>query len=71
MNANSDIGGFASFDNITSKMIDDLKAMLKQGSKVSMAAAAFSIYAFEALQKELQKIDELRFIFTSPTFNKS
>lgn len=35
-----------------------------------MAAASFSIYAFEALQKELEKIDELRFIFTSPTFNK-
>lgn len=35
-----------------------------------MAAASFSLYAFEALQKELEKIDELRFIFTSPTFNK-
>ncbi len=35
-----------------------------------MAAASFSIYAFEALQKELEKVDELRFIFTSPTFNK-
>ncbi len=35
-----------------------------------MAAASFSIYAFEALQKELEQVDELRFIFTSPTFNK-
>lgn len=35
-----------------------------------MAAASFSIYAFEALQAELEKVDELRFIFTSPTFNK-
>ncbi len=58
------------FDNITLRVIDDLKTTLKQGSKVSMAAASFSIYAFEALQKELEKIDELRFIFTSPTFNK-
>ena len=58
------------FDNITSHVIDDLKVMLRQGSKVSMAAASFSIYAFEALQKELEKVDELRFIFTSPTFNK-
>lgn len=58
------------FDNITSRVIDDLKALLNKGSKVSMAAATFSIYAFEALQKELEKIDELRFIFTSPTFNK-
>ena len=58
------------FDNITSHVIDDLKVTLRQGSKVSMAAASFSIYAFEALQKELEKVDELRFIFTSPTFNK-
>lgn len=58
------------FDNITQRVIDDLKATLQKGSKVSMAAASFSIYAFEALQKELEKIDELRFIFTSPTFNK-
>ena len=55
------------FDNITSHVIDDLKVTLRQGSKVSMAAASFSIYAFEALQKELEKVDELRFIFTSPT----
>ena len=58
------------FDNITQRVIDDLKATLQKGSKVSVAAASFSIYAFEALQKELEKIDELRFIFTSPTFNK-
>ena len=58
------------FDNITSRVIDDLKVTLRRGSKVSMAAASFSIYAFEALQKELEKVDELRFIFTSPTFNK-
>ncbi|MBO4850334.1 MAG: DEAD/DEAH box helicase family protein [Prevotella sp.] len=58
------------FDNITHRVIDDLKATLLRGSKVSMAAASFSIYAFEALQKELAQVDELRFIFTSPTFNK-
>lgn len=58
------------FDNITQRVIDDLKTTLQRGSKVSMAAASFSIYAFEALQKELEKIDELRFIFTSPTFNR-
>lgn len=35
-----------------------------------MAAASFSIFAYESLKKELEKVDELRFIFTSPTFNK-
>jgi len=59
------------FDNITTRVIDDLKATLKKGSKVSLAAASFSIFAFEALQKELEKVDELRFIFTSPTFNSN
>ena len=58
------------FDNITQRVIDDLRQTLHQGSRVSMAAASFSIYAFEALQKELERVDELRFIFTSPTFNK-
>ena len=70
MDANGNIGGIAIFDNITSMVIDDLKATLRRGSKVSMAAASFSIYAFEALQKELEQVEELRFIFTSPTFNK-
>ena len=58
------------FDNITERVIDDLRVTLKSGSKIAMAAASFSIYAFEALQKELESIEELRFIFTSPTFNK-
>ena len=30
------------FDNITNRVIDDLKTTLKRGSKVSMAAASFS-----------------------------
>lgn len=58
------------FDNITQRVIDDLRVSLHQGSKVSMAAASFSIYAYEALKIELEQIEELRFIFTSPTFNK-
>ena len=63
-------GGLATFDNITLRVIDDLNATLRKSSKVAMAAASFSIYAFEALQSELEQVEELRFIFTSPTFNK-
>ncbi len=70
MDSNVNFGGIATFDNITSRVIDDLRTTLRRGSQVSIAAASFSIYAFEALQKELEQIDELRFIFTSPTFNK-
>lgn len=55
--------------NNTSKTLrDDLAVEIKQGSRLSVAAACFSIYAFQELKKELQGIDELRFIFTSPTF---
>lgn len=57
-------------DNIHEHVVDDLKERLSRGSRVSIAAASFSIYAFEALKKELEGIDELRFIFTSPTFIK-
>ena len=55
-------------DNITERVVDYLRARLTAGSSLSVAAASFSIYAFEALKKELEGIDELRFIFTSPTF---
>lgn len=57
-------------NNISERVLDDLKVRLSRGSRVSVAAASFSIYAFEALKKELEGIDELRFIFTSPTFIK-
>ncbi len=56
------------FDNINDTIRDDLKKIVHRGSKVSIAAACFSIYAFQELKKELEGIDELRFIFTSPTF---
>lgn len=55
-------------DNTSKTLRDDLAVELKQGSKLSIAAACFSIYAFQELKKELKDIDELRFIFTSPTF---
>ena len=35
---------------------------------MSIAAASFSIYAFQELREQLGEIDELRFIFTSPSF---
>jgi SNF2 family DNA or RNA helicase len=55
-------------DNVSKKLRDDLAIEIKEGSKMSIAAACFSIYAFQELKKELKNIDELRFIFTSPTF---
>lgn len=55
-------------NNISKTLRDDLSVEIKEGSRVSIAAACFSIYAFQELKKELSNIDELRFIFTSPTF---
>lgn len=55
-------------NNTTKTLRDDLAAELKEGSRLSIAAACFSIYAFQELKEELQKIEKLRFIFTSPTF---
>lgn len=56
------------FNNITDIVKDDLEVTIKKDSKISIAASCFSIYAFEALKEQLTNIEELRFIFTSPTF---
>ena len=55
-------------DNKNKTLRDDLSVEIKHGSKLSIAAACFSIYAFQELKKELSGVEELRFIFTSPTF---
>ena len=55
-------------DNVNQTLRDDLTATIKSGSRVSIAAASFSIYAFQELREQLGEIDELRFIFTSPSF---
>lgn len=55
-------------DNINRLLGDDLKKTLKPQARLKIAASCFSMYAFEALKAELEKIDELSFIFTSPTF---
>lgn len=55
-------------DNVNDRLGDDLKTVLANGSKVKIAASTFSIFAFEALKNELERVDELEFIFTSPSF---
>jgi SNF2 family DNA or RNA helicase len=56
------------FNNTTKVVKDDLEKVIEPGSRVSIAAACFSIYAYNELKKQFHNIDELRFIFTSPTF---
>jgi len=55
-------------DNVSKTLKDDLVVEINKDSKLSIAAACFSIYAFQELKTKLKSIDELRFIFTSPTF---
>ena len=55
-------------DNVNRLFGDDLKQTIKPGSKLKIAASCFSIYAFEALKKELESVESLEFVFTTPTF---
>jgi hypothetical protein len=55
-------------DNLNRTLGDDLKAELVAGARLRIAASTFSIFAFEALRDELEQIEELEFIFTSPSF---
>ena len=55
-------------NNINKTLRDDLTAQMKTGSRLSIAASCFSIYAFQELKEALKDIKELRFLFTSPTF---
>ena len=55
-------------NNVGKTLRDDLAQQMQQGSRLSIAASCFSIYAFQELKEVLKDIKELRFIFTSPTF---
>ena len=55
-------------DNINNILGSDIGENLSSKSRLKIAASYFSIYAYAALKKELEKIEELQFVFTSPTF---
>ena len=55
-------------DNINELLGNDLKTTIKPGAKLKIAASCFSIYAFEALKRELETVESFDFIFTAPTF---
>ena len=56
------------YDNINNKLHEGLKESISSDCRLSIAGAVFSIYAYEALQKELDGVANLRFLYTSPTF---
>lgn len=55
-------------DNTNSLLGDNLRSELHAGARAKIAVSCFSIYAFDALKAELSNVEELQFIFTSPTF---
>ncbi len=60
----------AFFDNKTSIVKDDLVARIQSGDRISVAASAFSMYAYQELKDQLSEIGEFRFLFTSQAFTK-
>lgn len=60
--------GVRVFDNVSEIVRDDMISTIRRGSKVSIAASCFSMYAYKELKKQLERVEECRFIFTSPTF---
>mgnify|MGYP004563329665 CR=1 FL=1 len=57
------------YDNVNLKLVDGLRESIRKGDRLAIAGAAFSIYAYEALREELSGVEELRFLYTSPTFS--
>ncbi|HEY8961619.1 MAG TPA: DUF4391 domain-containing protein [Luteolibacter sp.] len=55
-------------DNVSRLWGDDLQRTLVPGAKLKIAASCFSIFAYEALKAELEQVESIEFIFTSPTF---
>ena len=55
----------------TGKVGDVLKKEIQEGAKLSILSAHLSIYAYKELREELNKVDNIRFLFTEPTFTKN
>lgn len=60
--------GPKTIDNVNNILRDDLVRTIRANSRLNIAASCFSIYAYRELKKRLSEVEELRFIFTSPTF---
>ncbi len=58
------------FDNKMRIVKDDLVLRIGEGDRIAVAASVFSMYAYQELRGQLEGIDDLRFIFASPTFTK-
>ena len=57
-------------DNKFNFVYQELTENIRKGSKLSVVSALFSMYAYDKLKKDLDKIDSMRFIYTKPSFLK-
>ena len=57
-------------DNKTNFVYEELEDSIKRGSKLSVVSALFSMYAYDSLKKHLDRIENMRFIYTKPSFIK-
>lgn len=57
-------------DNKTSLVKDDLVRTIREGDRISIAAASFSMYAYRELREQLESASSFRFIYTSKTFTE-
>ena len=57
-------------DNKTSLVKDDLVRTIREGDRISIAAASFSMYAYRELREQLESAGSFRFIYTSKTFTE-
>lgn len=55
-------------DNKFNFVYQELSKNIRKGSKLSVISALFSMYAYDKLKKDLNKIDSMRFIYTKPSF---
>lgn len=55
-------------DNINETVKNDLIDKVKKGSRISIIASCFSMYAYKELKKQLDGVKSFRFIYTEPTF---
>ena len=49
---------------------DALGESIDDGAKLSIISSFFTVFAYGELKEELSKIDEVRFLFSEPTFVK-
>lgn len=66
----SEIKAPKSLDNKTNFVYEELEDSIKRGSKLSVVSALFSMYAYDSLKKHLDRIENMRFIYTKPSFIK-